>query len=202
MGKKRIPSIESDEQLSKMSSKQSIPGNGKSIPVKSIPRKSIYEDFCLTHPNVAETIFDKLDNKSLVKCRKASKVLKTFLTDPTIILMRKIEKTFGNQHQFAKLWKPILKSLSANILKQLELATNLFYSGYKMSNDNLEDPVQLISKEDPRSNLITPLHVAAGTGKPSLWRTLNLNFVAGKVIIEKSGGEVSLLEQDTIENIS
>ena len=180
MGKKRIPSIESDEQLLKMSSKQSIPENGKSI-----PRKSIYEDFCLTHPNVAESIFDKLNNKSLIKCRKVSKVLKTFLTDPTIILMRKFEKTHGNQHQFEKLWKPILKSLSADSLKQLELATNLFYSGYKMSNDNLEDPVQLISKEDPRSNSITPLHVAAGTGKPSLWRTLNLNFVAGPMVIEK-----------------
>ena len=119
MGKKRIPSIESDEQLSKMNSKQSIPGNGKSI----------YEDFCLTHPNVAESIFDKLDNKSLIKCRKVSRVLKTFLTDPTIILMRKFEETVGNQDQFAKLWKPILKSLSADNLKQLELAMNLFYSG-------------------------------------------------------------------------
>ena len=119
MGKKRIPSIESDEQLSKMSSKQSI------------PRKSIYEDFCLAHPNVAESIFDKLDNKSLIKCRKVSRVLKTSLTDPTIILMRKFEKTFGNQDQFAKLWKPILKSLSADSLKQLELAMNLFYSGYR-----------------------------------------------------------------------
>ena len=147
MGKKRIPSIESDQQLSKMSSKQSIPGNGKSIPKngesipgngksipgngKSIPEngKSIYEDFCLTHPNVAESIFDKLDNKSLIKCRKVSRVLKTFLTDPTIILMRKFEETVGNQDQFAKLWKPILKSLSADNLKQLELAMNLFYSG-------------------------------------------------------------------------
>ena len=174
MGKKRIPSMESDEQSSKMISKQSI-WNGKSI----------YEDFCLRHPNLTESIFDQLDNKSLIKCRKVSKVLKTFMADPTIILKRKIEKTLGNRHQFAKLWKPILKSLSANILKQLELATNLFYSGYKMSNDNLEDPVQLISKEDPRSNLITPLHVAAGTGKPSLWRTLNLNFVAGPMVIEK-----------------
>ena len=54
-----------------MSSKQSIPGNGKSIPKngesipgngKSIPEngKSIYEDFCLTHPNVAESIFDNI----------------------------------------------------------------------------------------------------------------------------------------------
>ena len=159
MGKKRIPSIESDQQLSIMSSKQSIHGNGKSIPTngesipgngksipgnvksipgngesilwneKSIPVKSIYEDFCLTHPNVAESIFDKLDNKSLIKCRKVSRVLKTFLTDPTIILMRKFEETVGNQDQFAKLWKPILKSLSADNLKQLELAMNLFYSG-------------------------------------------------------------------------
>ena len=126
MGKKRIPSIESDQQLSKMISKQSIPGNGKSIPENG---KSIYEDFCLTHPNVAESIFDKLDNKSLIKCRKVSRVLKTFLTDPTIILMRKFEETVGNQDQFAKLWKPILKILSADSLKQLELAMNLFYSG-------------------------------------------------------------------------
>ena len=175
MGEKRIPSIESDEQSSKMSSKQSIPEDGKSI----------YEDFCLRHPKVAETIFDKLDNKSLLKSRKVSKVLKTFLTDQTIILMRKIEKTIGNPDQFAKLWKPILKDSSADSLKQLELATNLFYSGYKISNDNLEDPVQLISKEDPRSNSITPLHVAAGTGKPSLWRTLNLNFVAGPTVFKK-----------------
>ena len=127
-----------------MSSKQSIPGNGKSItgngksiPEKSIPRKSIYEDFCLTHPNVAESIFDKLDNKSLIKCRKVSRVLKTFLTDPTIILMRKFEETVGNQDQFAKLWKPILKSLSADNLKQLELAMNLFYSGYRVSHGKL-----------------------------------------------------------------
>ena len=87
MGKKRIPSIESDEQLSKMISKQSIPGNGKSIPEngKSIPGngKSIYEDFCLTHPNVAESIFDKLDNKSLIKCRKVSKVLKNTIRKQT-----------------------------------------------------------------------------------------------------------------------
>ena len=121
MGKKRIPSIESDEQLSKMSSKQSIP---VIIPI------SIYEDFCLTHPNVAESIFDKLNNKSLIKCRRVSKVLNTFLPDfDPIILMRKIKKTLGNQNQFAKLWKPILKSLSADNLKQLEIAMNLFYSG-------------------------------------------------------------------------
>ena len=121
MGKKRIPSIESDEQLSKMSSKQSIP---VIIPI------SIYEDFCLTHPNVAESIFDKLNNKSLIKCRRVSKVLNTFLPDfDPIILMRKIKKTLGNQNQFAKLWKPILKNLSADNLKQLEIAMNLFYSG-------------------------------------------------------------------------
>jgi hypothetical protein len=83
-------------------------------------------------------------------------------------------------------------NMFSHFLQKEELLTKIYL--YRMSNDNLEDrQVQLISKEDPRSNSITPLHVAAGTGKPSLWRTLNLNFVAGPMVIEK-GNSVRLTD--------
>ena len=162
MGSKRKISTESDEPSSKIpkSSKQS--------------RGNIYEDFCLRFPNVAESFFDKLDNKSLANCRKVSRAWKTVLTAPKFILLRKIEKTLENKDQFRKLWKPIAKSLSAESLKHLNLATCLFYSETKISNDE----VALISKDDPKSNSITPLHVAAGkgnfydSGNTSLWTIL------------------------------
>jgi hypothetical protein len=62
--------------------------NGKIQESSQESRINIYEDLCLRFPSVAESIFDELDNQSLVKCKEVSRVWRIFLQGPKFLIMR------------------------------------------------------------------------------------------------------------------
>ena len=134
-------------------------------------RINIYEDLCLRFPSVAESIFDELDNESLVKCKEVSGVWRNFLQAPKFLIMRKIQKMVETRRKFRNVWKLVGKKISTNEILQLEVATAEFYSNDR--NFSVGDvEFESISDIDSETNCITPIHVAAGTGHSILWETL------------------------------
>ena len=135
------------------------------------PRINIYEDLCLRFPSVAESIFDELDNQSLVKCKEVSGVWRIFLQAPKFLIMRKIQKMVETRRKFRKVWKLVGQKISTNEILQLEVATAEFYGNDR--NFSVSDPeFESVSDIDSETNCITPIHVAAGTGHLILWETL------------------------------
>ena len=158
-----------------MASKRKINEKSKFPPSKSQrssepPKSKVYEDLCLRFPSIAESIFDELDNQSLVKCREASREWSEFLSSPKFLLMRKIKKTVETRREFRKVWRSVGKKLNTNTILQLEATVTEFFG----NDENFAgDPqVDVYSDIDSESYCITPFHVAAGSGNTSLWETL------------------------------
>ena len=85
----------------------------------------------LRFPQLEESIFDSLDNQTLVKCRKICRSWNKSLTNPKFILMRKIKKTVETRRKFRKPWKTVLKQVSRSTIEQLKAATQEFYGNEK-----------------------------------------------------------------------
>ena len=85
-------------------------------------------------------------------------------------LIRKIKKNVETRRKFRKPWKMVVKNVSTSTMEELEMATSQFYANnLNFASDSDLDPG---SKIDSESWCISPLHVAAGTGNISLWKTL------------------------------
>ena len=158
-----------------MASKRKISLKSKVPPAKSQrssepPKSKVYEDMCLRFPSIAESIFDELDNQSLVKCSEVSREWSEFLGSPKFLLMRKIKKTVETRRKFRGVWSSVRKKLNTNTILQLEAAVTEFFG----NDENFEgDPhMDSYSDIDTESCCLTPIHVAAGSGNTSLWETL------------------------------
>ena len=158
-----------------MASKRKINEKSKFPPSKSQrssepPKSKVYEDLCLRFPSIAESIFDELDNQSLVKCREVSREWSEFLSSPKFVLMRKIKKTVETRRKFRGVWRSVGKKHNTNTISQLEVAVTEFFA----NDENFEgDPhMDSYSDIDTESCCLTPIHVAAGSGNTSLWETL------------------------------
>ena len=158
-----------------MASKRKISEKSKVPPAKSQrssepPKSKVYEDLCLRFPSIAESIFDELDNQSLVKCREASREWSEFLSSPKLLLMRKIKKTVETRREFRKVWRSVGKKHNTNTISQLEVAVTEFFG----NDENFagDANVDVYSNIDSESCCLTPIHIAAGSGNTSLWETL------------------------------
>jgi ankyrin repeat protein len=176
-----------------MASKRKISLKSKVPPSKSQrssepPKSKVYEDLCLRFPSIAESIFDELDNQSLVKCREVSREWSEFLNSPKFVLMRKIKKTVETRRKFRGVWSSVGKKLNTNSILQLENAVTKFFA----NGENFEgDPhMDSYSDIDTESCCLTPIHVAAGSGNTSLWETLTEK--AAKIQPEDETGQTPL----------
>ena len=143
-------------------------------------------NFCLRFPQLAESIFDSVDNLSLVRCREIDRNWNNFLTAPKFLLIRKIFKKFENHHKKSwkctEIWMYFTKNLQTSDVLQLELACSKFCSENSKNygselHCNAEHYSSELDSEDqdlPSWNLycITPIHIAAGTGNLVLLKTL------------------------------
>jgi ankyrin repeat protein len=153
-----------------MNSKRKAALETKDLPSKSPrcsrqPISKDYEDLCLKFPTIAESIFDELDNQSLVNCKEVSRTWCNFLEAPKFLLMRKIQKTVETRQIFRKVWRSVYQKLSTNAILQLEVATTKFFH----NDENFTD---YKSDNESESNCLTPIHVAAASGNTFLWQTL------------------------------
>ena len=84
---------------------------------------SIMEVICNRFPMIARNILNKLDNITLLNCKKSSRELNTFLEKEKTIRLRIV----GNIIGFEKSWKQTIEKNSVDNIKQLALATQKFF---------------------------------------------------------------------------
>ena len=78
-------------------------------------------------PDVAQDIFKQLDDKSLVNCMEVNKIWHNFLDNDSLFWRRRIQKYNKNQTEFKEPWKLVTTQVPTGILKELALATEIFY---------------------------------------------------------------------------
>ena len=140
------------------------------------------EIFCLRFPEIAESIFENVDNQSLVNCLEASRELENFLRSQSqkLYLKRKIQKIVeSHEWIMSGMWKTVLKNSSTETIIQLEFAVSKFYGDiwfplrctiYQLCNII---GVELVPNYPDWPICLSPLHIAAGTGDAQLWKKLS-----------------------------
>ena len=127
------------------------------------------KNFCFIFPQLAENIFEKLDNPSLVNCKTISHEWNNFLTTPKLLLMRKIRKIVETRRKFRNPWKIVSRKISTKIIEELEIASRKFFEDDKYFQSDFETD---FDKIDSESNCLTPIHIAASTGNFNLYEAL------------------------------
>ena len=90
------------------------------------------EDMCLRTPHILEQINELLDDKSLVKCKKASRIMNTIIEKqncekyPTI---RMIQSYIKNSKEFAD-WRIIFQKLPMKQLNEFGILVTDFYKSF------------------------------------------------------------------------
>ena len=127
-----------------------------------IPIEEIFEKYpWFGFPHIFEKIFDELDNKSLMNCRKVSATWRSFLENEKFVCLRRIKKYGRNMVYFTNQWKKVIKKRPQQEIIELSRAVELFFS---LSSSSL-------------TRQYAPLHIAAGNGMLEL----------SECIIEKTG---------------
>ena len=95
--------------------------------INSFQFSNMEDKFCSSFPQLLELIFDSLDNRTLVICKKVSRIWNNFLESPKFLLMRKIKKIVETRRKFRKPWKTISRNISTSTIQQLEIATKVHF---------------------------------------------------------------------------
>ena len=150
-------------------------------PRNSYPGIKFDKIFCLRFPEIAESIFENVDNQSLVNCLEASRELENFLTSQSqkLYLKRKIKKIVESHDEFSEMWKTVLKNVSTETIIHLEYAVSKFY-------EDIWFPlrciifmfcgmigVELVPDYPTWPICLSPLHIAAGIGDTQLWKKIS-----------------------------
>ena len=85
------------------------------------------EVICNRFPMIAKNILKKLDNTTLLSCKKSNRELNTFLEKEKKIWLRIVGSYIGNLIGFEKSWKQTIEKNSVDNIKQLALATQKFF---------------------------------------------------------------------------
>ena len=75
--------------------------------------------FSLKFPKLSERIFQQLNNKSLLKCKRINRNWYKCIDNHRIQWIRKIEKIATNFDQFRNEWKMVVKGISLENLKKI-----------------------------------------------------------------------------------
>ena len=91
-------------------------------PYNSHPGIKFDEIFCLRFPEIADSIFENVDNQSLVNCLEASRDFEHFLRSQSqkLYLKRKIQKIVEAHDEFSGMWKTVLKNVNTETIIHLE----------------------------------------------------------------------------------
>ena len=108
------------------------------------------EKIIIRFSHLAESIFDKLDDKTLTKCRSVSKKWKAFIDNQKTLHVRKIKTKIEEFHEVGDAWNVVFKKGTTQEIMNLDDAVRKFY----IKDSNLKYYKGL-----------TPLHVTAGAGK-------------------------------------
>ena len=93
---------------------------------------SIMEDMCLRTPHILEQINELLDDKSLVKCKKASRIMNTIIEKQKCekyLTTRMIQSYIKNSKEFAD-WRIIFQKLPMKQLNKFGILVTDFYKSF------------------------------------------------------------------------
>ena len=88
------------------------------------------EDTCQRTPHILEEINELLDNKSLVKCKEASRILCSNIENQKcgkFLTTRVIQTYFKNPEEFEKDWRMVIQKLPMKRLSEVEILVKDFY---------------------------------------------------------------------------
>ena len=138
-------------------------------------------------PVVANKIFCKLDDKSLIRAKEICRPWRNYITSQKFSWVRKIQADIIYKQEFTRNWQRVLVRTSVETVKELSVAVHQFYqldeSRYNekwsplhitVMQDDLSLSRHVMSKMDEmdpkNSDGITPLHFAASNGNFELFK--------------------------------
>ena len=150
-------------------------------PHNSHPGIKFDEIFCLRFPEIAESIFENVDNQSLVNCLEASRDFEHFLRSQSqkLYLKRKIQKIVEAHDEFSEMWKTVLKNVSTETIIHLEFAVSKFYEDiwfplrFTIFKFCHMIGAELVPDYPTWPICLSPLHIAAAIGDAHLWKNLS-----------------------------
>ena len=107
------------------------------------------EIFFTKFSHLTEKVFDQLDDKSLVNCRKVNKSWQNYLDNQKLLQIRIIKATISHFHEVGPAWTRVFDKATTKTIMDLGESVRKFYQ---------KDPGLTYHKG------LTPLHVTAGTG--------------------------------------
>ena len=88
------------------------------------------EDICLRMPHILEQINELLDDKSLVTCKRVSRMMCSIIEHQKsgkVLAEKVIQSYIKNSKEFGKDWKIVFQKLSFERLKELAILVKEFY---------------------------------------------------------------------------
>jgi hypothetical protein len=82
------------------------------------------ETLCKRFPHLAGSIFDHVDDKSLIKCQEISGEVLEYLNNERFFWIRIIMKHQRNLKDFPRLWKPLIDKTPVAKVKQIANAVS------------------------------------------------------------------------------
>ena len=106
----------------------------------------IIENICLRFPHILEQINELLDDKSLIKCKKVSRILCSTIKKQEFgkfLTKRMIQSYVKNSKEFAKEWTIVLKKLPLEKLCKFEILVKDFYKAVPSRFDGKWCPMHI-----------------------------------------------------------
>ena len=139
------------------------------------------DEMMLRFPHIAQAVFEELDNKSLKKCRIASRTCCDFIDKQKFYWIRKIQNCV-DMKKYQQQWNKVLKSTPTEDVKEmfegLNIHWNMILTGKYGKSKSSPLHIIAVQRYDAKwaPSQWSPLHIAAEQG--------NLEF--SKYIIEKT----------------
>ena len=115
------------------------------------------DNIILRFPAVAQKIFKKLNNDSLMNCLEINKIWNDFFHKDSIIWKRLIQTYIKDQTIFQKEWNLVTKKIKIETLKKFALAMEEFYNTSDIANIDIYE------------NQLSPHHIVAESGNICLF---------------------------------
>ena len=91
-------------------------------------------------PDIAEMIFNQLENCSIANCRKVNESWRTFIDNQKLPWIRKILKYSGSLTGFHDQWIQIIARTPINLVKKLAVNVEIFFKANPKRNEHRWPP--------------------------------------------------------------
>ena len=142
-------------------------------------------------PHFSESIFDNLDNQSLINCKEASRELSEFFESERFFWIRMLRNYSKHYHTFQDSWKMAINRTSIEIVKHLAVATKIFFKSQNKHLYEIIDNGSYIISETRNLKQFTPIHVAIEFGNLELIEHV-LERIRKKISIWKCDDKISV----------